>query len=173
MTPPNATLQRMIWVNCPGFVMPSFHHPHQTPTKLCAALTNPSLHLVGWGCLKKGGRGRVRFYREAIKLNSLPLVLHVVLPSSAPHLPTPLHPSYPPQKAASDPAPVLRYDGPYCTRACMYMFRACLGEPTGRGQRRQPREGVACHDTHDALPTASARTLDMRAKCPWVREGGD
>lgn len=54
-----------------------------------------------------------------------------------------------PQKHGRIRRPFSRYDGPYCTPACMCMFRACLGEPTGRG--------VACHDMHDALPLASTR----------------
>lgn len=58
--------------------------------------------------------------------------------------------------------PFSGYDGPYCTRACMCMFRACLGEPTGRGR------GVTCHDMHDALPLASTRAVLI---C-WVREHG-
>lgn len=53
---------------------------------------------------------------------------------SSPSSPPPFHPP-PTPKQVSDPAPVLRYDGPYCTRACMCMFRACLGQPTGREGR--------------------------------------
>lgn len=57
MTPPDATLQRMIWVNCQSSSCRPSTTRIKPPPTLCAALANQSLHLVGWGCGKRGGGG--------------------------------------------------------------------------------------------------------------------
>lgn len=70
--------------------------------------------------------------------------------------------------------------GPTARLHACALFRACLGQSTGRGHGRHPTSPPPSQRTalhvmtcmHDALPRASTRALDMRAKCPWgAREG--